>query len=94
MKGRWRWDKETERLVPYDAPRSSEYHSVITDEMPETWHPIANKYYTSKAKFRDETRARGGTEVGNETIPAPRPFEGGDPTEAIKRAIEEHGKRR
>lgn len=40
----------------------------IADEMPPTRHmacPIGHKLYTSKKKFRDETKARGCTEVGN-----------------------------
>jgi len=38
----------------------------ITDGMNETWHPANGKYYTSKKRFRDETKARGCIEVGNE----------------------------
>jgi hypothetical protein len=40
---------------------------VISDEMPETRHMADGKYYTSKAKFREATRAAGCVEVGNET---------------------------
>lgn len=38
-----------------------------SDEMPPTRHMINNRMYTSKKKFRDETKARGCIEVGNET---------------------------
>lgn len=40
-----------------------------SDEMEPTRHMINNKYYTSKKKFRDETKARGCIEVGNDTAP-------------------------
>lgn len=40
---------------------------VISDEMPETRHMADGNYYTSKAKFRQATRASGCVEVGNET---------------------------
>lgn len=39
----------------------------ISDEMPPTIHMISGKLYTSKKKFRDETKARGCIEVGNDT---------------------------
>jgi flagellar basal body rod protein FlgC len=35
-------------------------------------HMVNGKYYTSKKKFRDETKARGCIEVGNETTIKPR----------------------
>jgi hypothetical protein len=38
----------------------------IPDDMPPTLHPCNKKFYTSKAKFRAETRAHGKIEVGNE----------------------------
>lgn len=41
--------------------------SVITDEMPATRHMANGRYYTSKAKFREATRAAGCIEIGNET---------------------------
>lgn len=40
---------------------------VISDEMPETRHMADGKHYTSKAKFRQATRAAGCVEVGTET---------------------------
>ena len=40
---------------------------IIRDEMPETRHMADGKYYTSKTKFREATRAAGCLEVGNET---------------------------
>ncbi len=38
----------------------------ISDEMPATRHMVNGKYYTSKKKFRDETKARGCVEVGDQ----------------------------
>lgn len=38
----------------------------ISDSMDPTMHMSNGKLYTSKKKFRDETRARGCIEVGNE----------------------------
>lgn len=38
----------------------------ISDTMEPTRHMVNNKIYTSKKKFRDETKARGCIEVGNE----------------------------
>lgn len=35
------------------------------DEMPPTRHPADGKYYTSKARFRETTRAFGYEEVGD-----------------------------
>jgi hypothetical protein len=50
------------------APRAGEGVAyVISDEMPETRHMADGKMYTSKAKFREATRATGCIEVGNET---------------------------
>jgi hypothetical protein len=38
----------------------------IPDDMPATRHPCDGQFYTSKAKFRETTRAHGKIEVGNE----------------------------
>lgn len=40
---------------------------VISDEMPATRHMATGEMLTSKAKFRQATRAAGCVEVGNET---------------------------
>jgi hypothetical protein len=39
------------------------YH-IIQDEMPPTKHPITGEMFTSKAQFREVTRAHGYDEVG------------------------------
>lgn len=50
------------------APREGNSAAyVITDEMAPTKHMADGKEYTSKAKFRQATRAHGCVEVGNET---------------------------
>ena len=45
----------------------------IPDEMAPTRHMIDGKHYTSKKKFRNETKARGCVEVGNETATLLKP---------------------
>ena len=66
------WDKEKKEFVPYEKPKKNiEVHNVITDEMPGLKHPMSNRIYTSKRRFREETRVRGGIEVGTEKLPDP-----------------------
>lgn len=67
MRGHWTWDRKTRKFVEYveevkvvDAP------TIITDEMPALKHMANSKYYTSKRKFRDVTRAMGFEEVGDQ----------------------------
>ena len=67
---------------------------VISDIMPETRHMADGKHYTSKAAFRQATRAAGCIEVGNETstLTKPRariPLDRGQRREDIKRTIYE-----
>lgn len=70
-RGRFIWDKEKNAFVPYEKKQNIQAHSVITDEMAPLAHPANGKYYTSKKKFRDETRARDLVEIGNEKLPDP-----------------------
>jgi len=63
-----------------------------SDEMNPTRHMANNKYYTSKKKFRDETRARGCIEVGNDTAPLlkqrrVKKLNTGERRDDVKRAI-------
>lgn len=52
------------------GPRSSlPIPYVISDTLDDMVHPATGERYSSKKKFRDETRARGLTEVGNESFP-------------------------
>jgi uncharacterized protein (UPF0218 family) len=46
--------------------------NFIKDEMEPTRHMCNGKIYTSKKKFRDETKARNCIEVGNEATIKPR----------------------
>lgn len=48
-----------------EEARAKALHSFSSDEMPPTLHPANGKFYTSKAKFRAETKAHGFEEVGN-----------------------------
>lgn len=62
----------------------------IPDEMAPAKHPCNGKVYTSKKAFRDETRARGCIEVGNETTIKPRQMivpDKKERREAIERTI-------
>lgn len=65
---------------------------VITDEMDATKHMADGRMYTSKAKFRQATKAAGCIEVGNETETLLRPRKPAqlsrqDRREAIRKAI-------
>ena len=40
---------------------------VISDTMPETRHMADGKYYSSKSKFREVTKAHGCIEMGNDS---------------------------
>lgn len=65
---------------------------VISDEMAPTRHMADCKTYTSKAKFREATRAHGCIEVGNDTSALTKPrqrieLDRGLRRENIKRAI-------
>lgn len=67
---------------------------VISDVMSETRHMADGKMYTSKAKFRQATRAAGCVEIGSETATmlAPRKpvvLDQGRRREAIQQAIYE-----
>lgn len=73
---------------------------VIPDSMDDTWHPADGKYYGSKSKFRETTKAHGLVEYGNED---PRKCAGSRPTLTkekriadIRRAYEQavHGNRK
>ncbi len=56
------------------APLTVDSHvSVISDSMEPTRHMADGKYYTSKAKFRQTTRAYGCVEIGNDVAPLLKP---------------------
>ena len=56
-------------------PCSSSAPYVISDTMDSTRHMADGQFYTSKAKFRETTKAHGCVEVGNESayLNKPRP---------------------
>lgn len=56
--------KPDNRMMVGNKPVQIFYNS---DQMDETRHMANGKYYTSKAKFRQATKAAGCIEVGNET---------------------------
>lgn len=97
MRTRYRYNPETDDVEeirmgdnggpPLDEPSGP---NVISDTMEPMRHPCNGKWYDSKAKFRDETRARGCTEIGNEKIPerVDRSLPGGL-REDIRRAFSE-----
>jgi hypothetical protein len=63
-----------ERSLATPKYSGSDATYVISDEMSETRHMADGKYYTSKHKFREATRAAGCYEYGNElpTLLKPR----------------------
>jgi hypothetical protein len=66
----------------------------ISDAMPPTRHPCNEKMYESKKRFRDETKARGCVEVGNNVEGFKRkqyiqPSNRKDRRDAIKRSIDD-----
>jgi hypothetical protein len=64
---------------------------VISDNMDATRHMADGRFYTSKSKFRQATKAAGCIEVGNDpAISRPRPpvkMDRGARRDAIRRAI-------
>lgn len=71
--------RETKNSAPY----------VISDTMVPTKHMGTGRIIDSKAKFRQDTRASGCVEIGNEAIKnrSPIKLDGGQRREAIKKAI-------
>jgi hypothetical protein len=65
---------------------------VISDSMPDLRHMADGKYYSSKAKFREITKAHGCQEVGNDsslfTPRKPKMLDRAKRVSDIKNAIE------
>jgi hypothetical protein len=60
----------------YAPPKEAKHGTasfVISDEMAPTRHMADGQHYTSKAKFRQATRAAGCVEVGTETATLLKP---------------------
>ncbi len=79
-------------LVCDDGQGSGPY--VISDEMPLTRHMADGQHFTSKSKFRANTKAHGCIELGNEipTLTRPRQperLDRGQRREDIRRTIYE-----
>lgn len=79
-------------VAGYESTNTAPY--VISDSMEATRHMADGNHYTSKAKFRQATRAAGCVEVGNEmaTVTKPRsrvPLDRARRADDIKRAIYE-----
>lgn len=60
-----------QNLASYDHKRDAPF--VISDTIDATRNMADNKMYTSKAKFRQATKAHGCIEVGNETATLLKP---------------------
>lgn len=77
------------KLVPKSqaVPPNQPTHHIITDSMPETWHPADGKHYTSKSRFRRATKAHDCVEVGNEKQTDRRQFDR-NARDDVRRAIE------
>jgi hypothetical protein len=79
------------KAAPKEGSRDQATY-VISDEMAPTRHMADCKMYTSKAKFRQATRAHGCVEVGTETKAlikprAPIVLDRGQRRDAIRQAI-------
>ena len=82
------------RVAPPKGAKHGKASYVISDEMPETRHMADGKHYTSKARFRQATRAAGCIEVGNETSTLLKPrkpitLSRADRRDAIRHAIQQ-----
>ena len=62
-----------EKSLAVPKHQSGSATHVIRDEMEPTKHMADGQMYTSKAKFREATRAAGCVEVGNETATLLKP---------------------
>lgn len=62
--GKWTWDDNQQKLIPYEESKQEVNAPwVITDDMNPLHHPINNKVYTSKKRFREVTKMFGYEEV-------------------------------
>jgi hypothetical protein len=67
----YKYCKVQKKVLPIEECLDREEYTlsqiqIVNDEMQPTRHPLTGKHYTSKTRFREETRARGYVEVGNE----------------------------
>lgn len=77
------YDEASDKMIPseeyyfFKAMKKEHLHMTIgnqkvsfyynSDQMEPTRHMASGKYFTSKKKFRDETKAYGCVEIGNDT---------------------------
>jgi hypothetical protein len=56
------------KLIPIEDCQSdsSSSHVVHQDTMDKTWNPLTKKYYDSKSAYARDTKAAGGTIMGND----------------------------
>jgi len=82
-----------EKHLAFPLHSTNQAPSVIRDEMDPLRHMATGRYHTSKAKFREDTKASGCVEIGNDpAITRPRkpvPLDRGKRREDIKRTIYE-----
>lgn len=90
MRETWVYDRKLKKPVLKQAqlPSQAAGPSVITDTMPDTWHPASGKHYSSKSRFRAETKARGLTEYGTEKLTPRKPVEMSPVRNTVRQAIE------
>lgn len=66
----YKWCPVQQKVVPADEVMvqvpAEIAHNFINDEMPPTKSPITGVIYTSKSRLREEYRAHGAVEIGNE----------------------------
>ena len=65
LRGRWKWDDEQKKLVPYYGEPIRHAHGIVTDEC-QVKSMADGKIYTSKSALRRSYKRLGFVEVGNE----------------------------
>ena len=56
------------QLIPVEDYQSdsASSHAVFQDTIDKTWNPLTKKYYDSKSAYARDTKAAGGTIMGND----------------------------
>lgn len=92
------WDRATRKFIDLEdyrpQPTATNAPHVIDDSMPATVNHADGRTYESKSAFRKATRAAGYVEVGNDTLPKPKRYDGTSEkkfTAALRKAFEIHG---
>lgn len=66
-RGKFIWDNEQNKLVPYGEQKKTPRLNVITDDIPEGIQSmVTGKWYTSKHRLRQEYKELGYIEIGND----------------------------